>query len=187
MPQHSMTTNPIAEDLLTRIIRETNERMAILRDAVDERERLQKDLRKLEAQPEVQRDDLGIEDAAPVDPEAEDMASGMGEAGLHAGEADPGDEENTPAHVDGTPQSPTRRQRPRTRMTPPKIGRRIPGVRRSSLERPNTSARRKRARAHSSPGRDSPDGLEVDPFPEADLSQAIDEVDIEAQRYELSI
>jgi hypothetical protein len=181
MTEHSMTENPrtenpMTEDLLTRITRETNERLTMLRGAVEESDRLQEDFRALDAQPEMQWDDLGIEDAD----------SGMREANLDAEEADPGIEGDVPVHSADTPCSPVRRQLPRTRTVSPKVTRLMHSPRRPLLER-QSGARRKRARVHSSTGEESSNGLEVDLFPEDGPTLAIDEVDMEAQRYERSI
>jgi hypothetical protein len=54
------TEDPTTEDLLTRIKRETNERLAALRGAVEERDRLRADLLKVDPPVEV---DLASEEA----------------------------------------------------------------------------------------------------------------------------
>jgi len=55
-----LTVDPTTEDLLTRIKRETNERLAALRGAVEERDRLRADLLKVDPPVEV---DLASEEA----------------------------------------------------------------------------------------------------------------------------
>jgi hypothetical protein len=115
----------MAEDLLTRIQRQLQERMAELRGAVEERDRLQADLRALEDSSTAPGDSLTASDPQPTEPTAP------------APEA-PAPE---PAAPDPEPVAknvlrfPVRHEPARARVVSPKVARLMFAPRRPSLER----------------------------------------------------
>ncbi|MFI4992836.1 MAG: hypothetical protein ACHQCH_04360 [Solirubrobacterales bacterium] len=114
----------MAEDLLTRIQRQLQERMAELRGAVEERDRLQADLRALEDSSTVPGDSPTAPDPQPTAPAPEPTA--------------PAPE---PAAPDPEPVAknvlrfPVRHEPARARVVSPKVARLMFAPRRPSLER----------------------------------------------------
>ena len=108
-------------DLLTRIQRETHERLRELRGAVDEYDRLQVELRALDPAPELPGDPA----AHDIDPELPTVPEAVPETLPVA--LDP------PANV---VRLPVRPRLSRTRMVSPKVARLMRAPRRPALERP---------------------------------------------------
>jgi len=111
----------MAEDLLTRIQRQLQERMAELRGAVEERDRLQADLRALEDGSAARGDSPTTLDPAPTS-------------------AAPGPQPAAPDPDSGTVAKnvlrlPVRREPARARVVSPKVARLMFAPRRPSLER----------------------------------------------------
>jgi hypothetical protein len=115
----------MSEDLLTKIKRETHGRLETLRAAMEESDRLRVELRALEAQPEIPRDDLDIEDA---DPE-------IREAALDTEEIASGIEEGAPEHSSNVIRLPAARPMKRTPLVSPKITRLMRSRQSLSIER----------------------------------------------------
>jgi hypothetical protein len=113
MTEDLLTKDSMDEDLLTRIQRETHERLRELRKAVDEHDRLQADLSVLDKPPEPPTDQEPITalKAAPEPPVAP-----------------------KPSAI--VVRLPTRPRLPRTRMVSPKVTRLMRAPRRPALERP---------------------------------------------------
>jgi hypothetical protein len=128
----------MAEDLLTRIQRQLQERMAELRGAVEERDRLQADLRALEDNPAAPEDSPTALDPEPtaLDPEPTALAP---EPTAPAPEAPAPVPE--PAAPDPEPVAknvlrfPVRHEPRRARVVSPKVARLMFAPRRPSLER----------------------------------------------------
>jgi hypothetical protein len=132
MTEDLTTEQAIAEDLLTRIKRETEERLELLRAAVAESNRLRADLRTLQAQPEIHPDEAEGED----EEEHEDE--------LVAGEDDP----EGSAQILSFPVKP---RPPRAPLVSPKVARLMSSRGSLPLERSDAGARKKKARVASSP------------------------------------
>ena len=109
----------MAEDLLTRIQRQLQERMAELRGAVEERDRLQADLRALEDSSTAPGPSPTTLDPAPTAPDPQPVAP------------DP-DSEPVAKNV---LRLPVRREPARARVVSPKVARLMFAPRRPSLER----------------------------------------------------
>jgi hypothetical protein len=112
MTEDLLTKDSMDEDLLTRIQRETNERLRELRKAVDEHDRLQADLSVLDKSPEPPTDQEPI-------------------AALKAAPEPP----VPPKPSANVVRLPTRPRLPRTRMVSPKVTRLMRAPRRPALER----------------------------------------------------
>ena len=114
----------MAEDLLTRIQRQLQERMAELRGAVEERDRLQADLRALEDNPAAPEDS-----PTALDPEPTALAP---EAPAPVPEPAAPDPEPVAKNV---LRFPVRHEPRRARVVSPKVARLMFAPRRPSLER----------------------------------------------------
>jgi hypothetical protein len=112
MIEDLLTKSSMDEDLLTRIQRETHERLRELRGAVDEHDRLQADLIVLDIPPE-----------PPVDPEPTVVLKAVPEPPA------------APEPSANVVRLPARPRMPRTRMVSPKITRLMRTPRRPALER----------------------------------------------------
>jgi hypothetical protein len=126
MTEDLLTENPIDEDLLTRIQRETHERLRELRGAVDEHDRLQADLSVLDTPPE--------SPAAPAVALKATTALDTDSELSVAPEAVP----KPPVVAEPSAnvvRLPTRPRLPRTRMVSPKVARLMRAPRRPALER----------------------------------------------------
>jgi len=134
--EQAIAEEPIAEDLLTRIKRETEERLELLRAAVAESNRLRADLRTLQAQPEIHPEEAEGED--------EDQDKQEYEEELVTGRDDP----EGSAQILSFPVKP---RPPRTPLVSPKVARLMSSRGSLSLERPDAGARKKKARMASSP------------------------------------
>jgi len=167
------------EDLLSRIKRETNERLEELRGAVEERDRLQVDLRALDTVPEppVDLEPLAVPEPLvdlkpPVDPEPLVVP----EPTVVLESVDPELPVDPEPLVDleplvvpeppVVPESPVkvtcfpgRRELPRTRMVSPKVARLMHAPRRPALERPGIA--RVSARADRVSARGAVDGIDA--------------------------
>ena len=121
----------MAEDLLTRIQRQLQERMAELRGAVEERDRLQADLRALEDNPAAPEDSPTALDPEPtaLDPEPTALAP---EAPAPVPEPAAPDPEPVAKNV---LRFPVRHEPRRARVVSPKVARLMFAPRRPSLER----------------------------------------------------
>jgi hypothetical protein len=165
MADDLLTKNPMDEDLLTKIQRETHERLRELRGAMDEHDRLQGELSALDTAPV---SPVGLEppaalEAVPEQSVALDVESeppATPEAVL-----EPALDPAPPANV---VRFPARRALSRTRMVSPKVARLMRAPRRPALERPGV--------LRVGAGR-------VDTF----LEEPVDEVDVEAELYEHSL
>jgi hypothetical protein len=127
------TEQPTAEDLLTRIKRETDERLELLRAAVAESKRLRADLRTLDAQPE-----MHLEEDEEAD-EDEDEDKDEDETGM--------DDPERSAQI---LRFPVRRRPPRTPLVSPKVARLMSSRGSLQLERPGPGAGKKKVRVASS-------------------------------------
>lgn len=165
----------MSNDLLTRIQRETRERLRELRSAVDEHDRLQGDLRALQ-------------DASGSSAESESRDGPQSPVVL-----DPPIASRSPALPDSlfvpesSPAKATRlsavRLLPRTRIVSPKVARLMRSPRRPSLGRPDVPCVGAGARVALKD--DLASGIDL--FPGADPHLGLDEVDVEAERYERSL
>jgi hypothetical protein len=122
MTEDLLSKNPMDEDLLTRIQRETCERLLELRGTVDEHDRLQAELSALDTPPEPPTA-LDIDSELPTAPEA-----------------DPEPPRDPEPPVAPEPSAkvvrlPTRPRLPRTRIVSPKVARLMRAPRRPALER----------------------------------------------------
>ncbi len=160
------------EDLLSRIKRETNERLEELRGAVQERDRLQADLTALDTAPEppvlnpeqpvVPEPTVVLESS--LDPKPPVVPEPLIDLGPLAAPELPVVPES-PVNVTCFP---GRRELPRTRMVSPKVARLMHAPRRPALERPGIARVSARADRVSAGG-------------------AVDGIDAQAQVYERSI
>jgi hypothetical protein len=142
----------MAEDLLTRIQRQLQERMAELRGAVEERDRLQADLRALEdssTAPEDSPTALDPEPTAPApEPAAPDPEPAAPDPEPAAPDPEPAAPDPEPAAPDPEPAAPdpepvaknvlrfpVRHEPARARVVSPKVARLMFAPRRPSLER----------------------------------------------------
>jgi hypothetical protein len=138
MTEDLLTKNSIDEDLLTRIQRETHERLRELREAVDEHDRLQADLNVLDMPPEPPTD---LEPIAALKAGPELPVVSKLSAALDTDSELPVAPEDVPEpSVVSKPSAnvvrlPTRPRLPRTRMVSPKVARLMHAPRRPALER----------------------------------------------------
>jgi hypothetical protein len=136
MSEDLLTKNPMDEDLLTKIQRETHERLQVLQGAVDEHDRLQADLRALQDIPESPVD-LGPAVAPKLAAAPElPVASKPNVAAKPSAAVDIAPELPI-AHEQPTNvvRLPARRPLSRTRMVSPKVARLMRTPRRPALER----------------------------------------------------
>ena len=171
MTEDLLTKNPMDEDLLTKIQRETHERLRELRGAIDEHDRLAAELSALDAVPEPAADleppaaleavpeprvvpeqhvALDVESEPPATPEAV---------------LEPSPDTEPPANVVRLPARP---RVPRTRMVSPKVARLMRAPRRPALERAGV--------VRVGAGRVGPSA-----------DEPVDEVDAEAELFERSV
>jgi hypothetical protein len=171
MADDLLTKNPMDEDLLTKIQRETHERLRELRGAVDEHDRLSGELGALDVGPEPPVGlepptaleavpELGVAPEWPVGLGVESEPPATPEAVL-----EPSPDNVPPANV---VRLPVRRPLSRTRMVSPKVARLMRAPRRPALERAGV------VRVGAGRVDTSPDEL-------------VDEVDAEAEVYERSM
>jgi hypothetical protein len=163
----------MSEDLLTRIQRETRERLRELRVAVDEHDRLQGDLRALQGVPGSSAERELITGPAPpvgLEPPVASRPPDLPDS-LVVPESSPMNAMRSPAG----------RSLPPPRMVSPKVARLMCSPRRPVLERPGVA----QVGAGSSLEDDLAAG--VDLFPGVDPCLGLDEVDVEAERYERSL
>ncbi len=119
-------------DLLTRIQRETHERLCELRGAVDEYDRLQGELRALDAAPKPPGDPV-VQD---IDPGLLTAPEGAPETLSVASESEPPAAlEDVPEPSENVVRLGVRRPPARTRMVSPKVARLMRAPRRPALER----------------------------------------------------
>lgn len=143
MTEDLLTKNPMDEDLLTKIQRETHERLRELRGAVEEHDRLQGELSALDAvaEPSVDLESPAALEVvpeppgapAPTDPEPPAALDAVSELSA-APEAvlEPSLDTAPPANVVRLPARP---RLSRTRMVSPKVARLMLAPRRPALER----------------------------------------------------
>jgi hypothetical protein len=122
MTEDLLTKNSMDEDLLTRIQRETHERLRELREAVDEHDRLQADLSVLDKPPEL---------PTALEPIAALKAARDTDSELPLVPELP----VAPKPSTNVVRLPTRPRLPRTRMVSPKVARLMRAPRRPALER----------------------------------------------------
>jgi hypothetical protein len=138
MTKDLLIENPMDEDLLTRIQRETHERLCELRGAVDEHDRLQADLTVLDTPPEPPADP---EPAAALKAAPEPPVVSKSRAALDTDSALPVAPEAVPRPPMAAEPSAnvvrlrTRPRLSRTRMVSPKVARLMRAPRRPALER----------------------------------------------------
>jgi hypothetical protein len=165
----------MSQDLLTRIQRELCERLRELRSAVDEHVRLTAELQGLRALPEPVAAHESVAGTSshvvleqPVASRPPDLPDSLVVA--------------EPLPANGT-RSPAMCSLPRTRMVSPKVARLMCPQGRPALGYPGIP------RTRASMDRDLGDDLTagVDLFPGADPHLGLDEVDVEAERYERSL
>jgi hypothetical protein len=173
LSESPLSESPMQEDLLTKIRRETYERMHELRGAVDEHDRLTAELSALQEVPErpVARKPPVVREL-PVVPEPPVVPGPPVDPGLSAA---PEVSERVAEPSVNVVRLPARLRVPRTRMVSPKVARLMRAPRRPALERAGV------ARVGTWEG--SPAG--DDPFPGVD-PRGNDEVDVEAEHYEHS-
>jgi hypothetical protein len=134
MIEDLLRKNPMDEDLLTRIQRETHERLRELREAVDEHDRLQGELRALDAAPAppVDLEPVAALEVVPESPvAAEPNAASRPPAAAIIALEPPADPEPS-ANVVRLPAKP---RLSRTRIVSPKVARLMRAPRRPALER----------------------------------------------------
>jgi len=171
MTEDLLTKSSMDEDLLTRIQRETHERLRELRSAVDEHDRLQADLSVLNATPEPLAD---LEPTAALKAVPELSVVSKPPAALDTDRELPVVPEAVPKPPMAPKPSanivrlPSRPRLPRTRMVSPKITRLMRAPRRPALERAGV--------VRVGAGR-------LDSFAEV----PVDELDVEAEVYERSL
>jgi hypothetical protein len=165
MTEDLLTKNPMDEDLLTKIQRETHERLRELRGAMDEHDRLQGELSALDAAPV---SPVGLEPPAALEAVPEQSVA------LDVESEPPATPE---AVLEPSPVAPEPfanvvrlpvRHPPRMRMVSPKVARLMRAPRRPALERAGV-VRVGAARLDTSP------------------DELVDEVDAEAEVYERSM
>jgi hypothetical protein len=132
MSEDLVTKNPMDEDLLTKIQRETHERLRELRGAMDEHDRLQGELSALDTAPV---SPVGLEPPAALEAVPEQsVALGVESEPPATPEAvlEPAPDASPPANVVRLPARP---RLSRTRMVSPKVARLMRAPRRPALER----------------------------------------------------
>jgi hypothetical protein len=134
MTEDLLTKNSTDEDLLTRIQRETHERLCELREAVDEHDRLQADLSVLDKPPEppTALEPIVALKAAPESPVTTKPPAALDTDSELPVVPEPPVASKPSANV---VRLPTRPRLPRARMVSPKVARLMRAPRRPALER----------------------------------------------------